>query len=226
MLNRKTKRLNTTGLFAQNAKTIFKTGYVGPLDVPPPIVWLFHTLFLPISLTVGAGVKTGVDAMSRKELSTEDLQIVKIQLATLSDEQLDQVVADVIKYNPKSELSRSLKTTLQDINAAADQELAKLKKSVFDQFASEKQQEFFTAISEKFGAANKMQASQLIIKETDFTAEESKQMQDKIAAESIGIVANKRKQQLEAIQGYLDNNINAGTKMEQVIEQSVRNMPK
>lgn len=150
---------NPSGLYADNVKTIFFNGYKKPVQKSwaGACAWPLHTLFLPISLSAGAAIKTIIDIQSRRPLTANEMQKLKRDLFRLDETEFNDLIASIINYNPQSTRSVDIKNYLASVNA-----------------------------------------------------------------EAYSSPLEKRIQQENVILGYLNNNLNSGTRMEQIIHDDVR----
>lgn len=213
------KRLDTAALYCENAKNTFYGGYINTNDAPyptAPLFWLAHTALLPVTLTIGAGIKTGLDAMTRNELPEDELLNLEKQLTDMDNKQFDKVVNKIMTYNPKSITSNQLRIDLDAVEQDTKLRLCELKGKI--------QIEFERTISEKICQRLGPDANDLTININShypFTPAEQAENDYKIRIGSIPIYEIKRGNQQKLIIEYLHNNINAGTKMEHIIKEAI-----
>ena len=87
-------------LYYENIKKIFFGGYtkLNADSLLAPLVWILHTLFLPLTLTIGAGITTIIDIITKIELTSTEIIILKNNLKKLNDLQIKEIVNEMLKY--------------------------------------------------------------------------------------------------------------------------------
>src|SRR3990167_4459335 len=78
--------VNKLALYGRNVKGTFFGGYLEASDNYAAVLFnVFHTLLLPLSLTVGAGAKTVVDIATREPLTVGQVNEMLEQVKNMDD---------------------------------------------------------------------------------------------------------------------------------------------
>ena len=80
---------------------------------------IFHIIFLPITLTIVAGIKTLFDYFTRKELPDEQLDQLISKVDTLDNDGIEPLIDKIVKYSSDSNASGVLKTHLRSVSHEA-----------------------------------------------------------------------------------------------------------
>lgn len=125
------------GLFWRNLQGVFFAGYTlsnpsidnGAAHYPSPnyvspFIFIIHTVLLPITLTLGAGIKTLIDLATRKKpLSKQDLDNASGIIDTLDDEALGEIrEKTILTSNPSSISSKQLVYTIEELKQQVEQQ--------------------------------------------------------------------------------------------------------
>lgn len=204
------------GLYCRNVKGTFNEGYPeGPSTFIDPILAFWHTVFLPVSLTIGAGTKTCVDLISRKPLSDDDIEKMKNAIDTLDDDNFNKLVNDILGYQAKSNGSNQLKA---DLRAAIIDEKNNMEK-IFNNECQKEINKRNADLLARLDPSLKNNPSFIFKCNAQLTDNEKNDIRKRVT-ESNKDESNKniRQAQQKAIKSYLDDIKNVGKKMEHVIK--------
>ncbi len=170
----------------------------------------FHLLLLPITLTFGAGIKTIIDVVTRKEQPPEKMAELNSKVAEVEEKKLKPLVKELLSYEPKSNSSRALKQTLttipQDEKSALDNDIRQKKWELqLSQLTSPEQPEP-TSVYQKSYIAN-LELNESNIKKLELYNGERTIYYKQQAFEK----------QKSAVQEYLGAAKNAGKRMQNII---------
>lgn len=138
-------------LFWKNLRGIFYTGY--KLSSPVlgregeetgnylgPFIFVLHTALLPVTLTVGAGLKTLIDLATRnKPLLDQDIENSTRIIDNSEPDQLEKIVDVITSSNPSSVSSKQILYTMNELKKQdklqKQQYLQKMEKNFADEKA-------------------------------------------------------------------------------------------
>ena len=223
-------KINSTAgkaLYSRNASATFFGGYVSVSDAEyaAPFIWLAHTFLLPLSLTLGAGAKTYLDVSHRKELSDEALANLKSHLGLITNEQFDQLVENAIgqpvdfTYDTY-DLTIELQEVLKDLNMKAEKSREKIFGAACEQFKIKKEHSLEEEAKTRLFGTNNSDAIAIKIAYT-ITTEDINQINNDLASNYLLIEGSKRSMQEYAIFSYIGNILNAGSRMENFLNDNV-----
>lgn len=230
-------RLDTTGLYCQYAKGAFCGGYISSNggDLIAPIVWILHTACLPITLTLGIGTKVAIDRFTRKQLSQDEITKLVEQLAELDDASFEEMVKQITSHDAKTINSYGLIEDLSSIDNNTKYKITNLKSRIENNLRSnlankqqkemhEKVDQITTNMRKELGDYAKNVMVTVNNKyDKPFTVEELQLIDDEAENQRTIFLNEKRLAQQNLIIEYLKNNMNAGTKTEQIIYNAVMN---
>lgn len=102
-------------------KTAPEKGYLTPeyfiKGLPGAVFILLHIVALPVSLTLGAGIKTLIDYFSRKSVSSTVITDVNNQIQNINQESFSNLETELRQYNPKSNSSKRALALLSQIDS-------------------------------------------------------------------------------------------------------------
>ncbi|MBA2652909.1 MAG: hypothetical protein H0U73_11660 [Tatlockia sp.] len=106
-------------IYWRNVKGTFKKGFIEPIFDLAAFVWISHIALMPITLTLGALLKTVVDFFSRKanEIPEDVLKVQKDEIANFNKENMESLVKEISAYTPKSNSSQMLLKELNQLNS-------------------------------------------------------------------------------------------------------------
>jgi hypothetical protein len=176
---------------------------------------IIHAVTLPFSI-LGAHIKTILDYVTRKPIELADLQEAQDNLMTLSDAKFDCCINGILKYEAKSDASQMLISEL----ILAKQKEAEAKHS----FQFNKKQELLEAKMAKmkiFRDSKLYQKAKAQGYELQYSPELSKddmdQLREAIKSHFPILENERRNKQKQLIINYLQNIINAGKKLQNII---------
>lgn len=95
--------------------------YLTPEDIikglPGAMLTFLHIFALPVSLTLGAGIKTLIDYFSRKSIPSTVIDDVNKQLLNINHEDFNDLETELRQYNPKSNSSKRVLVLLSEIDS-------------------------------------------------------------------------------------------------------------
>lgn len=111
------QEINSTDLYLSNAKTILSNGAMGSDNsiyfLLGPIWNLIHLVLSPLTVGVGAAIKTAIDVNTRAPLTNHEMEILNTNLKNLDEHRLKKLVQKIITTSAQSESSRKLQEILQ-----------------------------------------------------------------------------------------------------------------
>lgn len=96
--------------YKRNAKGVFFGGFTVPN--------IYHIIFLPLTLTFGAGIKSLIDFFSRKEIPETSLDNAKHQIQDLDTDRTTLLIEEICRYKPEVQ-SNSSKQLIEDLEQIA-----------------------------------------------------------------------------------------------------------
>jgi len=121
-------------LFLRNVKGTFLKGFV-PIDTYLFLLyWIIHLALLPITLTLGAGIKTLIDYNTRKFVSNDIIEERKNKISQMNEKDMSELRSHFANYACQSNSSKMLLKLLSDLDKLDNLPPKKL----------EKQKEFIT----------------------------------------------------------------------------------
>ncbi len=191
----------------RNIKGTFLGGFVDPMlffyfTIP---IWLIHMALLPLTLTIGAGIKTIVDFFTRVPLAPTVINAQTTLIKQYDSKMMEELVADISKYKPKSESSYELITNLKKLN--------KMDKSI-DIFQTETKIDLAWKQS---GDTTQSIFKKSYIKDLPLNLSNQKVLVGKCKEFEDQVKARRLKSQKTLIENYLNNDYNKGKKMQQLI---------
>lgn len=134
-------------LFGRNAKTLIIKGYKlsspemnGGTNYMAPLIFVGHTLLLPYTLILGAGIKTIIDLATRKEIPQDKIKNLSDTIDNTPSDKMDEKISEILNYKAKSnssqkilkelsELDKSTKTTIENEIKDKKQEIHQTRKN-------------------------------------------------------------------------------------------------
>ena len=141
---------NFFSLYWRNIKGTFFNGFVEPITYIGPLIWLGHIVLLPLTLTIGAGIKTFIDFFTRKPMPDESIKAKQNEIKSLDDQQIEELTKNISSYNPHSNSSRMLLNQLAqltiDERLVAEREYAiEKRRLVLDQLGPNAEQKYLAS---------------------------------------------------------------------------------
>lgn len=208
-------KINSTKIFAHNAVGTFFGGYRKYDD---PIIWIVHSVLLPISVTVGAGIKTLIDVKSRHEINDEELKQIDQGLENLKGSDFDAFIYNVTQYPAKSNASRLLITNLREERLR--------EQALIDEYAAKEKYHFLENKLNEFKKVNEADNNLPYVRlevntHCSLTEDDKQILNDKIKPYIEQQENERRNKQRDLIKIYLHDEINAGKKMQHIIKDEV-----
>jgi hypothetical protein len=117
-------KLKKESLFWKNVRGVFFGGYklADPLagennHYLAPFAFLLHTALLPITLTLGAGIKTLVDIATRNTpVSSNQISQTSERIKQLDENEINDLAQVITQYHPSSVSSKRLRKTVKEMD--------------------------------------------------------------------------------------------------------------
>jgi hypothetical protein len=210
-------------LFYNNVKSIFWSPYTLKLDPDTLIVKIFHTLFLPITIPVLGIIITIIDFFSRRRPPEQQLKDFDRNLDELPDDQVSDLMSEIWMYKlPESHNSQRLQSKIiktgQEFSRASNEgSAAKLKVLTEnrEKINLEKAQQELPKLTQSqfFSVA--------IIPSKELSEEEKKSLNDYNTKNKADLSKQRTILVKRLVKEYVANEQNEGTKMQQIIVNSV-----
>ncbi len=143
----------TRDLMAKNMKGVVATGY--RISNPAiskylsPILLFAHTALLPVTTTLGAGIKTAIDVATRNPLPEEEIARLSVAIDHLSKEELEAISHAVITdFKASSCSSKRLIQTMHELKKQEDMQKKDHLRNAESKFGMQKIQSFIKQIPE------------------------------------------------------------------------------
>ncbi|MBI2786287.1 MAG: hypothetical protein HYX60_08300 [Legionella longbeachae] len=225
----KKEKLNlstTNSLFARHWLE-FTGGGCGLVGVYPigPLLVLAHLVLSPVTATIYGGVRTIIDASTRKPLSNKALEEAYNHLENCSLEEFDKFINVISSYSPVSSSSYNLLKKLSKCSKQADTELTSKVQEEEKRLISLKKQEKLFIIKNEIS-----NSSQVTITESNIELDENEMNEIQKALSNYSkelsqtINQNRREAQLGSIHEYLKDTINHGARLENLIVEKSSNL--
>lgn len=202
-------------LWGRNIRGDLTSGWVhgGSENYAAPIAWLVRLLFLPLTLTLGAGIKTLIDIFSRKELPQAEMAKMWNELNEIDNisDRMDTIVEALLHYDPKSKSSVALCNKLRDLSNNAHESMEKDLKN--EEWRLKKAQ----LNSEELEVLQKHNTLNKAIPNSTLNAENIEAMKKYRQTAYVKAYQDIHKKEKEAIMDYLREDKNSGKKSEHII---------
>lgn len=210
-------RISWFNLYKKNAYEMFIGGYkASSIYVSRQLclfVFVAHTVLLPITLTLGAGIKALLEVRGRRKVTPEEIQETAAKVAQLEKEpsKIEQLVTYLRQYkNPKSPESQSLYRNFSTLDSGYRSILAG--ETSFKKLKLQEDQ-----------IKNNPQRQAIEVDQVTLDSEHQKSLNKFIAEEKVKCSKAKAKQQRDEIISYLNNEWNEGTHTQGMIIRFFKN---
>ncbi|HYF97767.1 MAG TPA: hypothetical protein VD770_02175 [Coxiellaceae bacterium] len=170
---------------------------------------------MPLTVTVGAGIKTAVDIATRDKLDEDEVEALKAAIEALDAEAFNRVAAKLRDLNPRSHGSRQLRSSFFPENG--------IERGITNAGSTEGykiQEERLNAAKDRLGELAK-NVRVYVDSEAEFTEEEERRIEEaKTTAKSRLELESKQMQRANLI-AYLSNPDNAGKRTQHIIKAAV-----